>query len=81
MYTEMKVVWKRLESLREHSLKIVNFEKKKTVPLTNEHQELHENEKICYIYKKSSYITTLMIKPISQLGTIAIILVNTDLFT
>ena len=81
MYTEMKVVWKSLESLREHSLKIINFEKKKTVPLTNEHQELQENEKICYIYKTSSYITTLMIKPISQLGTIAIILVNTDLFT
>ena len=69
------------ESLREHSLKIIDFEKNKTVPLTNEHQELHENEKICYIYKKGSYITTLMIKPISQLGAIAIILVNTDLFT
>ena len=81
VYREEGCIKKFFESLREHSLKIINFEKKKTVPLTNEHQELHENEKICYIYQKSSYITALIIKPISQLGTIAIILVNNDLFT
>ena len=26
------------ESLREHKMKIINFEKKKMIPLTNEHQ-------------------------------------------
>ena len=27
------------ESLREHAMKIINFEKKKLIPLTNEQQE------------------------------------------
>ena len=39
------------ESLREHSMKVINFKKKKTKSLTNKQQESHENAKICYIYK------------------------------
>ena len=44
----MKNFWK---SLREHAMKIINFEKKKIELLTNEQQESHENAKIYYIYK------------------------------
>ena len=32
-------------------MKIINFEKKKTTPLTNEQQESYEPTKICNIYK------------------------------
>ena len=35
------------ESLREHAKKIINFEKKKMIPLTNERQESYEKAKIC----------------------------------
>ena len=35
------------ESLREHAMKIINFEKKKIIPLTKEQQESYEKTKIC----------------------------------
>ena len=40
------------EPLREHTMKIINFKKKKIKLLTKEQQESYENVKICYIYKK-----------------------------
>ena len=42
------------ESLREHTIKIINFKKKKLKLLTNEHQESYENAKICYICQVNS---------------------------
>ena len=39
------------ESLRDHAIKIINFEKKKVILLTNKQQESHEKIKIYYIYK------------------------------
>ena len=65
------------ESLREHALNIINFEKKKIIPLTNEQLELNEKIKIYYICNKSFNMNTLMIKTIVKL-TILIIQVNTD---
>ena len=65
------------ESLREHALNIINFEKKKIIPLTNELLELNEKIKIYYICNKSFNMNTLMIKTIVKL-TILIIQVNTD---
>ena len=41
------------ESLREHAVKVVNFEKKEMIQLTNKHQESCEKTKICYISKKN----------------------------
>ena len=38
------------KDLREHAIKIINYEKKK--PLTNEKNEYYEKEKVCYICKK-----------------------------
>ena len=61
------------ESLREHTIKIINFEKKKMVPSTNGQQELHERQKSATFAKKSSYINRLMIKIIKYLNTIIII--------
>ena len=40
------------ESLREDSMKIINFKKKKMKLLTKEQQESYENAKICYICKE-----------------------------
>ena len=37
------------ESLREHSMKVINFKKKKMKLLTKKQQESYENAKICYI--------------------------------
>ena len=65
------------ESLREHALNIINFEKKKIIPLTNEQLELNEKIKIYYICNKGFNMNTLMIKTIVKL-TILIIQVNTD---
>ena len=40
------------ESLREHLLKIINFEKKKMIPLTHEEYESYLNQIKCPICKK-----------------------------
>ena len=47
------------ESLTEHSMKIINFKKKKMKLLTKKQQELYENAKVCYICEgnfKDKYI-------------------------
>ena len=50
MYTEIKIVGNAFcQSLRDHSMKIINFKKKKMKLLTKEQQESYKNEKICYI--------------------------------
>ena len=43
---------KGCEPFRDHAFKIINFEKKKMIPLTNKQQGLYENTKICCICKK-----------------------------
>ena len=54
MYTEEKIAWKSfMNPLREHAVKVVNFEKKEMIQLTNKHQESCEKTKICYISKKN----------------------------
>ena len=47
VYRSEDCMKKFCESLREHVIKIINFEKKKMISLTNEQQELHEKTKIC----------------------------------
>ena len=37
------------KDLRDQSMKIINYEKKEMIPLTDEEKETHENQKICYI--------------------------------
>ena len=33
-------------------MKIINYEKKEMMPLTDEEDELYEMQKVCYIWKK-----------------------------
>ena len=40
------------KGLREHSTKIINYEKKKMIPLTAKEEIYHNREKVCYICKK-----------------------------
>ena len=42
----MKMFWK---DLKDQAMKIINYEKKKIIPLTDEEKETQENQKICYI--------------------------------
>ena len=39
-------------NLREHATKIINYEKKKMIPLTKKEEKYHNNQKVCYICKK-----------------------------
>ena len=43
---------KYCKDLREHATKITNYEKKKMIPLTKEEKIYHNEQEICYIYKK-----------------------------
>ena len=40
------------KDLREYAMKLINYEKKEMIPLTDEENELYEMLKACYIYKK-----------------------------
>ena len=40
------------KDLREHATKIINYEKKKMIPLTIEEKISHNEQEICYICKK-----------------------------
>ena len=40
------------KDLREHATKIINYEKKKMIPLTIKEEIYHNKQKICYICKK-----------------------------
>ena len=54
------------KDLKEHGMEIINYEKKKIIPLTDKEKETHENKKVCYIcekefskYNKSKYYKNL----------------------
>ena len=38
--------------LREHKTKIINYEKKKKIPLTKKEEKNYNKQKVCYICKK-----------------------------
>ena len=40
------------KDLRKHTMKIINYENKKMIPLTTEEKIYHNKQKICYICKK-----------------------------
>ena len=40
------------KDLREHAMKIMNYEKIEMIPLTDEENELYEMQKLCYICKE-----------------------------
>ena len=40
------------KDLRDQAMKIINYEKKEKIPLTDEETEFNEKQKICYICEK-----------------------------
>ena len=40
------------EDLKDQAMKIINYEKKEMIPLTDEEKESYENQKICHICEK-----------------------------
>ena len=40
------------KDLRDQAMKIINYEKRKEIILTNEEKESYENQKVCYICEK-----------------------------
>ena len=56
------------KSLREHAMKIINFEKKMKL-LTNKQQKSYENAKICDVCKEKFEDKYAKDKNITELGT------------
>ena len=40
------------KDLREHTMKIINYEKKEMIPLTDEENKSYKKQKVCYVCKK-----------------------------
>ena len=40
------------EDLRDHAMKIINYEEKEMIPLTDKENKSYEKQKVCYICKK-----------------------------
>ena len=40
------------KDLKDQAMKVINYEKKEMIPLTNEEKESYENQEICHICKK-----------------------------
>ena len=40
------------KDLREHAIKIINYEKKDMIPLTKKEEKHHNEQEVCYICKK-----------------------------
>ena len=50
--TEKKAVWKCFVNLRNQATKIINYEKKEIIQLTDEENKSYESQKVCYICEK-----------------------------
>ena len=43
------------KDLRDQAMKIINYEKKEMIPLTDKETESYEKQKVCYICEKKNY--------------------------
>ena len=48
------------KDLKELAMKIINYEKKEMIPLTNEEIKYYEMQKVCYICKKALILIKIM---------------------
>ena len=64
------------ESLREHAINIIDFEKKKMLPLTKEELKSHQDAKVCYICRKR-----ILKKALKKSNIITIVQVNIEAST
>ena len=44
------------KDLKDQAMKLINYEKKEMIPLTDKEKESYENQEICYICEKEFYI-------------------------
>ena len=51
-YPREECMTKFCKDLKEHATKVINYEKLKIIPITNEESSLHHKQKVCYICKK-----------------------------
>ena len=72
LYGSKDCIKKFCESLRKHTMRIINFEKKKLKLLTKEQLESYANAKISYICKKTLKINIWKIRNIVMLESIVI---------
>ena len=61
------------KDLREHAMKIINYEKKEMIPLTDEENKSYKKQKVCYKCKKE-FSTDDDNKSIMKYGIIVITL-------
>ena len=61
-------------------MKIITFEKKRMIPLTNKQRGCIRKQKSSSFAKQKSVHKCLNDKTIAKVGTIAVILVNTEVF-
>ena len=40
------------KDLKEQAMEIINYDKKRLIPLIDKEKKTHENQKVCYIWKK-----------------------------
>ena len=67
------------EFLEKHAMKIIDFEKEKMIPLTNEEYQSYLNQINYHIFKTNLNMNELMTKTLVRLKIIVIILVNTEM--
>ena len=58
--TKNKLDWNRGKDLwKEHAMKIINYEEKEMIPVTNEGNEYYEMQKVCHIRKKQKNLVLI----------------------
>ena len=65
-------------SLTEHARNIINFERKKMLPLTKKDLKLHKDATEVTFVEKDSQKTLLMLKIIKKLETVIVLQVNIE---
>ena len=50
--TKAKTVWEGFVRTWDHAMKIINYEEKEMIPLTDKENKSYEKQKVCYICKK-----------------------------
>ena len=64
--------------VREHAIKITNFEKNKMILLRKEQQDSYEKQKSATFVEIFLNINAVIIKSITKLNTIIILQINTE---
>ena len=66
------------KDLKDQAMKIINYEKKEMIPLTDKEKESYENQEICYICEKEFCINENNKKEFKRSEITVIIQVNIE---